>query len=207
MNQRQLTPLLLSATLFLAATGISAAEESSAPPAPASSYGPRHAEMLKKFDQNKDGQLDQAEREAIRAQHREARQPGRPAWGAQRGPNQGPRPGPAGRQDPAFRRGYILGKFDANGDGKLDDTEKAAVKAAAEKRMRTGMERQLERLRAVDADNDGKISDTEWAAAKEKHQAAKAAKAAKRATKDGAPPPPPPGPGGMDEDDEEDADY
>ncbi len=206
MNQRQLTPLLLSATLFLAANGASAAEESSAAPAPAASFGPRHAEMLKKFDQNKDGQLDETERAAMRELRRETRHPGRPALGARRGPDQGPRPGLRRMEDPAFRRGYILGKFDANGDGKLDKTEKAAVKVAAENRLRVGMERQLQRLRSVDADNDGKISDAEWTAAKEKRQAAKAAKSAKRAANDDGPPPPPPGPGGSD-DDEEDTDY
>lgn len=200
MNQRQLTPLLLSATLFLAAHGARAADESSATPAPAPTYGPRHAEMLQKFDQNKDGQLDESERAAMRAQRREARQPGRAAWGVRRGPDHGPRLGLRGRQDPAFHRGYIMGKFDANGDGKLDATEKAAVKAAAEQRMRAGMERNLQRLRGVDTDNDGKISDAEWAVAKEKHQAKKAAKAAKRAAAKGAPPPPPPGPGGSDDD-------
>ena len=206
MNQRQLTPLLLSATLFLAAHGVRAAEDSSAPSAPAPSYGPRHAEMLKQFDQNKDGQLDESERTAMREQRREARQPGRPAWGAKRGHDRGPRPGLRRMEDPAFRRGYMLGKFDANGDGKFDETEKAAVKAAAEKRVRAGMERQLQRLRSVDADNDGKISDAEWTAAKEKRQAAKAAKAAQRDADDDGPPPPPPGPGGSD-DDEEDTDY
>lgn len=204
MNQRQLTPLLLSATLFLAAHGARAAEESSASPAPAPSYGPRHAEMLQKFDLNKDGQLDESERAAMRAQRREMRHPGRPAWGARRGPDQGPRHGLRRMEDPAFRRGYVMGKFDANGDGKLDDTERAAVKAAAEKRMRAGMERQLQRLRSVDADNDGKISDAEWTAAKEKRQAEKAAKAAQRAADDDGPPPPPPGPGGSDDDDDDD---
>lgn len=205
MNQRQLTPLLLSATLFLAAQGVGAAETVSASPAPAPVYGPRHAEMLQKYDLNKDGQLDETERAAMRAQRREARPPGRPAWGAARGPEQGPRPGLRGPRNPEFRRGYVLGKFDANGDGKLDETEKAAVKAATEKRLRTGMERQLQRLRAVDADNDGKISDAEWAAAKEKRQAEMAAKAAQRANRKAGPPPPPPGPG--DSDDEEEANY
>ena len=63
------------------------------------------------------------------------RQPGRPAWGAKRSPDKGQRPGLRRMEDPAFRRGYMHGKFDADGDGKLDETEKAAVKAADDQPM------------------------------------------------------------------------
>jgi hypothetical protein len=92
-----------------------------------------------------------------------------PAWAGQpRGPK--PVPGAIGPRDPAFRRGFLLGKFDQNNDGKLDETEKAAACAAGEQRQRTQLEKQLARLKAVDADGDGKISDPEWAAAREKFQ-------------------------------------
>lgn len=196
MNQRQLTPLLLSATLFLAAQGVRAADTPSATPAPAPATGPRHAEMLKQFDLNKDGQLDETERAALREQRR-----------AQRMVDKTSRPGPRGERgmrDPGFRRGYILGKFDANGDGKLDETEKAALKAAGEKRMRASMEKRLQRLRAVDTDNDGKISDAEWTVAKEKFQAKRAARMDRGPGKghNDGPPPPPPGPG-----EDDDADF
>lgn len=194
MNQRQLTPLLLSATLFLAAQGVRAADTPPATPAPAPAPGPRHAEMLKKFDLNKDGQLDETERAAMREQRRAQRQVDKAQRPGQRGGR--------GMRDPNFRRGYVLGKFDANGDGKLDETEKAAVKAAAEQRMRAGLEKHLQRLRAVDTDNDGKISDAEWAVAKEKFQAKRAAKMRQGPGNEDGPPPPPPGPGGEDEEDD-----
>jgi len=65
--------------------------------------------------------------------------------------------------------------------------------------MRAGMERNLQRLRAVDTDNDGKISDAEWAVAKEKHQAKKAGRRQARRGEE-RPAATPPGPGGSDDD-------
>lgn len=51
-----------------------------------------------------------------------------------------------------------LQKFDRNGDGKLDDAERAQMKAAlAAKRA----ERQKERLAKYDANQDGTLDDTE----------------------------------------------
>ena len=200
MKQPQLTPLLLSATLFLAATAAGAAETAAATPAPEPAYGPRHAEMLKRFDQNKDGKIDEAERAAAREARQAMHRNGDRAWRGPEGRHMGPRPGPKGMQDPAFRRGYLLGKFDVNQDGKLDDSEKAAVREAADKRTRTGVEKNLQRLRAIDADNDGKINDAEWAAAREKFK-----KDHPGLDRDGPPPPPPGGPAGQDDDDGEDA--
>ncbi|HRI82085.1 MAG TPA: EF-hand domain-containing protein [Opitutaceae bacterium] len=69
------------------------------------------------------------------------------------------------------RRESILKQFDRDGDGKLSPAERAAARAHMEQRMRTRMEKQLERLKAVDTDGDGKISDAEWAAAREQMQA------------------------------------
>lgn len=199
MKQPQLAPLLLSATLFLAATAAGAAEPAAATPAPEPARGPHHAEMLKRFDQNNDGKIDETERAAVREARQAMQHKGERAWRGPEGRQKGPKPGPKGMQDPAFRRGYLLGKFDVNNDGKLDDTEKAAIREAADKRVRAGVEKNLQRLRAIDTDNDGKISDPEWAVAREKYK-----KNHPRHNMDGPPPPPPGGTVGQDDDDSED---
>jgi len=103
----------------------------------------------------------------------------------------------AGMRDPDFRRGFLLGRYDKNNDGKLEPEERAAIKADMEKRIRARMEKQLARLKAVDANGDGKISDEEWAAAKAKmKEPHKGMFHDGPAPKDGegpdAPPPPPP---------------
>ena len=199
MKQPQLTPLLLSATLFLAATAAGAAETASTTPTPEPAYGPHHAEMLKRFDQNNDGKIDATERAAVREARQAMHHEGGRAWRGPEARKMGPRPGPKGMQDPSFRRGYLLGKFDVNNDGKLDETEKAAIREAADKRIRAGVEKNLQRLRAVDTDNDGKINDTEWAAAREKFKA----EHPRMDKHDGdLPPPLPPGAGGGNEDDD-----
>jgi hypothetical protein len=155
--------------------------------------------MLKRFDQNNDGKIDETERAAVREARQAMQHKGERAWRGPEGRQKGPKPGPKGMQDPAFRRGYLLGKFDVNNDGKLDDTEKAAIREAADKRVRAGVEKNLQRLRAIDTDNDGKISDPEWAVAREKFK-----KNHPRHNMDGPPPPPPGGTVGQDDDDGED---
>jgi hypothetical protein len=56
-------------------------------------------------------------------------------------------------------REKVLAKFDADKDGKLSDTEKAAAKAACKERFTEAKEQ-------FDADQDGKLSETERAAAR-----------------------------------------
>jgi len=57
----------------------------------------------------------------------------------------------------------ILGKFDANGDGKLDDGERAAAKAA----LRAHYIAKRDEVKAkFDANHDGKLDDGEIAALK-----------------------------------------
>jgi EF hand len=63
--------------------------------------GDRKAEMLKKFDTNHDGKLDDAERQAMHAAMQAK-------WQA--------------------RQQELLAKYDANRDGKLDDAEKQAMR-------------------------------------------------------------------------------
>lgn len=160
MKTSPLSASLLAATLFLA-TGSAAMAQDKKPGG--QTRAEQRAATLKQFDADGDGKLNPAERAAAREAMQKMR----------KGP--GERPGfrphtKGGPRDPAFQRGYLLGKFDKDGDGKLDETERAAAKAEMDQRMRTMAERRLERLKSVDTDGDGKISDAEWAAAREKMQ-------------------------------------
>lgn len=160
MKTSVLSPRLIAATLFLA-TGLTAAAQDKSPRPDEA----RRESILKQFDRDGDGKLSPAERATAREAMQKMRQGPRPG-----GPGFGAKP-PGGPSNPAFRHGYLLGKFDGDGDGKLSETERAAAKAHVEQRMRTRMEKQLARLKSVDADGDGKISDAEWAAAREKMEA------------------------------------
>ncbi len=64
----------------------------------------RRAEMLKKYDKNGDGQLDETEKAAAQEERRKEREQER------------------------------LKKYDKNGDGKLDETEKEAMREDLKKR-------------------------------------------------------------------------
>lgn len=64
-------------------------------------------EMMKQFDKNGDGELDEQEREAMRA-----------AMAARGGRGGGPR----------LSREEMLKRFDKNGDGELDESERAAMR-------------------------------------------------------------------------------
>ena len=76
-----------------------------------------------------------------------------------------------------------LKKYDANGDGKLDDAEKAQMKVD-EKAKRDAQH--ADDLAKYDTNKDGKLSKEERAAMKEAKDAEKAAaKAAKKSAKDG----------------------
>lgn len=98
-------------------------------------------EMLKKFDKNGDGKLDDSEKNAAREQFMKMRG-GKPGDGAGK-PGEGksgagkPGAGKPGAGDQGARREAFMKEFDKNGDGKLDDSEKAAAKEAFEK-MRAG---------------------------------------------------------------------
>ncbi|MCA9267081.1 MAG: hypothetical protein KDA41_01355, partial [Planctomycetales bacterium] len=68
------------------------------------------ARLLEKFDENKDGKLDEKEREAARAEFHKRHGEG------------GPGPGPGG-----FDRKALMEKFDEDKSGDLNEKEKAAL--------------------------------------------------------------------------------
>ena len=67
---------------------------------------------------------------------------------------------PAAHAQPPHDGGRIFAMIDANGDGKLDDTERAAARKAAE-------ERRAEFIKKFDTDGDGKLSPAELRNARE----------------------------------------
>jgi translation initiation factor IF-2 len=83
-------------------------------------------EIVAKYDANQDGKLDETERAALHADIEAGKvarpEGGRPEGG--RGPGAGPR-----RQGPPPE---IVAKYDTNQDGKLDETERAALHADIE---------------------------------------------------------------------------
>lgn len=93
--------LLLLGLLFSGAMLARADDTASTTPPPAASAHPHRAELLKRFDKNGDGKLDDAEKAEAKKFAQEHKGAGKDA---------------------------LLKKFDANGDGKLDETEKAAAK-------------------------------------------------------------------------------
>ncbi len=124
------------------------------------------AEIVAKYDTNQDGKLDETERAALQADI-EAGKITRPEGG--RGPGAGPR-----RQGPPPE---IVAQYDTNQDGKLDETERAALHADIEAGKITrpeggrgpgaGPRRQgppPEVVAQYDTNQDGKLDETERAA-------------------------------------------
>lgn len=108
---------------------------------------PNREEMMKQFDANGDGQLDQTERQALR-QHMQSMR------GQGGGPGQRPdRPGGA--------RG--MARFDTDGDGQLSPAEREAAAAT----MREHVVNNPRAMQRFDLDGDGTLSDDEWNQARE----------------------------------------
>jgi Ca2+-binding EF-hand superfamily protein len=151
MKSPGLTPHLLSATLFLvaASAGHVSAQETMAT-TPSAKAAKRGEELLKRFDKNRDGKLDDDERadakeemmkETIdRQMQRVAAVPG----GLER-----------------FRT-QALEMFDKNRDGRLDEEERAAAQKFAESRteVKEGMDDLAKRF---DQNGDGRIGPEERA--------------------------------------------
>lgn len=161
MKRPGLTPLILAATLFLAG-GLRAEEAPTPPPAgPPQAKGrpappPMQpggaAEILRRFDKNGDGKLDedeQAEAHEVMLKEQMGRQAAKEA-----SPDGGQR-----------YRAKMLELFDKNHDGRLDDEERAAARRYAEENgLGAGGVVRQELMKRFDTNADGKLDAAETAA-------------------------------------------
>ncbi len=131
MKNRSVSLCLLTATLFAfpALAADQPAETPPASPAPARDADARREKFMQRFDQDKDGKLSDAERQAAREQMRKNR--------AQSGRHHA-------RGDQA--RENLKKRFDRDGDGQLDRAEKREAKKAL-KKMRHKFHRTAHRYR------------------------------------------------------------
>lgn len=116
--------------------------------------------MLEQHDTNKDGRIDDEERAAARMAGEERIRKMDPARRAELQNRQG-----AGGSKGAVRP-EVLERFDKDGDGKLNDAERAEMRKAAGDRIAQNP-KMLERF---DANGDGQLDETERAAAREAMQ-------------------------------------
>jgi hypothetical protein len=105
---------LVLASLILAAACLRAEEGAPPPPRPAGEMPPG---LLKKFDTNQDGILDETEKAAMEAKREELRKGGE------------------------ARRAEMMAKYDTDKDGQLSDAERAVMKAD---RQRAQIERRAQ---------------------------------------------------------------
>lgn len=105
----------------------------------------RQKMMLRRFDTNKDGKLDEAEKDAMKQYQAEGQ--GRRERGEQT------RFTPEQRQE-------MIKKFDKDGDGKLNAEErKAAMQARRQERPRAiNPQKREDMIKKYDLDGDGKLS-------------------------------------------------
>ena len=108
----------------------------------------RDAEIIQRYDTNKNGKLDEAEVAAVKEEMLMSKMEKRDEQ----------------REKVQERRDEWLKEFDKNGDGKLDEAEKKTMEST----LRTRMEKNPRMMKRIDTNEDGKIDDQEWAAAREK---------------------------------------
>ena len=145
-----------------------------------------HKKMLEKYDADKDGQLSDAEKEAMKADMEKRRAEGKNCPGVRDDRN--PKAPHGERPNREEMRKKMLEKYDADKDGQLSDAEKEAMKADMEKRRAEGKncpgvrddrnpkaphgerpnreEMRKKMLEKYDADKDGQLSDAEKEAMK-----------------------------------------
>lgn len=127
------------------------AQELAPAPAAEAPARPNRADVIKQFDRNGDGVLDDTERQAAR-EVLNARSPRRTA-------------GQTNASSPSATE--LMRRFDQNGDGKIDDAERAAAREAANRNRPAAaatalppIDRQA-MVKEFDKDGDGKLSDSE----------------------------------------------
>jgi len=156
MKRPGLIPLYLAATLFLAAS-LRAADETKPvenpagppPPAPAMKTS-RADELLRRFDLNHDGKLDEDELAAAHEVMLKEQMDRQAAIAAAPGA--------------AEFRARMLELFDKNHDGRLDDDERAEMRKYAEARgLGENGEVREELMKRFDKNADGKLDDAERA--------------------------------------------
>lgn len=124
----------------------------------ASQMEKRHADMLKRFDKNGDGKLDDEEKAAAKEMMK----------------NNADHPGQPG----GAMREQLLKRFDKDGDGQLNDEERAEAKKAGEEFMKAhggpggagGGKMREEIMKRFDKNGDGQLDESERAAAREAMQ-------------------------------------
>lgn len=91
-------------------------------------------EFNKQFDRNRDGKLDPLERAAAAAAYNRMRGRGGAGGGVQKGATPGPQINPSAAPDKKKDKvPPLIKRFDKDGDGKLNDAEKAAAQAEFKK--------------------------------------------------------------------------
>ena len=163
MTRSVLSLIIPASLVFVLAAGQVQADpgQKGKPGGPAGKGPGMREEALKHFDKDGDGKLNEQERGAARQAMQAKGQPGKGAPGiGGAGKGNGPGNGPGHEA--------ILKHFDKNGDGKLDEQERAAaMKARGEKGDGPGPGAGREEvLKRFDKDGDGKLNDEERAAAR-----------------------------------------
>jgi Ca2+-binding EF-hand superfamily protein len=154
MKTAFLTLCLLSATLITgtvsAQTEMVPTDDKAAPAAGAGMNHPKRQELLKKYDKNGDGKIDDDELADARAYMRKD--------GGES----------ATRME---RQKKLLKEFDKNGDGKLDDAERAQAEKAIQQFRERAEKRRAEIVKRFDKDGDGELNEAERAEAEKAHAA------------------------------------
>lgn len=139
-----------------------------------------HKEMLKKFDKDGDGKLNEEEKAALHTamQERAAKMKTENPELFKKLDKDGdgkltPEEMRAGRGSGKDGKAEMLKRFDKDGDGTLNDAEKAAMQAEMQERAAKMKEKHPELFKKLDQDGDGKLSPEELKRGKEHREKGK----------------------------------